>query len=82
MNTFFGLGGLLDVASELNIERHKEDFGRTLGRWGVPAGPYIVLPLFGPSTLRDTLARPVDWHGDVVLHIDHIRTRNSFYAVR
>ena len=48
VNTFFGLGGILDIASELNIERHREDFGQTLGRWGVPAGPYIVLPLAGP----------------------------------
>src|SRR5262249_25497303 len=53
VNTFFGLGGILDIASEMNIERHREDFGQTLGRWGMPAGPYIMLPLLGPSTLRD-----------------------------
>ncbi|RZJ17172.1 MAG: VacJ family lipoprotein [Haliea sp.] len=60
VNTFFGLGGILDIASDLGIERHKEDFGQTLGRWGVPAGPFVMLPLFGPSTLRDTFALPVD----------------------
>ena len=65
VNTFFGLGGILDIASELNIERHKEDFGQTLGRWGVPAGPYLVLPLLGPSTVRDTVALPVDYKGDL-----------------
>jgi phospholipid-binding lipoprotein MlaA len=54
VNTFFGLGGLLDVATEAGIDRHDEDFGQTLGRWGVGAGPYVVLPLLGPSTLRDT----------------------------
>lgn len=53
-NTVFGLGGLLDIASEAGIERHPEDLGQTLGRWGVPAGPYMVLPVFGPSTVRDT----------------------------
>jgi hypothetical protein len=48
VNTFFGLGGLLDVATEAGIDRHEEDFGQTLGRWGVGAGPYVVLPLLGP----------------------------------
>lgn len=59
-NTLFGIGGLFDVASELGMERQSEDLGQTLGRWGMPAGPYIVWPLLGPSTARDTLARPVD----------------------
>jgi phospholipid-binding lipoprotein MlaA len=62
--------GLLDVASDMNIERHREDFGQTLGRWGVPAGPYVVLPLLGPSTLRDTAALPVDRFGDPVVRSD------------
>ncbi len=66
VNTFFGLGGILDIASEMNIERHREDFGQTLGHWGVPSGPYVVLPLLGPSTLRDSLALPVDYQGDLV----------------
>jgi phospholipid-binding lipoprotein MlaA len=47
VNTFFGLGGLLDVATEAGIDRHDEDFGQTLGRWGVGAGPYVVLPVLG-----------------------------------
>ena len=59
-NTLFGIGGLFDVASDLGIERRTEDFGQTLGRWGLPAGPYLVLPVLGPSTLRDTAALPVD----------------------
>lgn len=82
VNTFFGLGGLLDVASELGIERHREDFGQTLGHFGVPAGPYLVLPLLGPSTLRDTAALPVDRYGDGVSAIQDIAWRNSFYALR
>lgn len=59
-NSFFGLGGLLDVASEAGIERQPEDFGQTLGRWGFSPGPYIVWPVLGPSSLRDSLALPVD----------------------
>ncbi len=64
VNTVFGLGGILDVATDLGIERHKEDFGQTLGRWGMPAGPYVVLPILGPSTARDTAALLVDLNGD------------------
>jgi phospholipid-binding lipoprotein MlaA len=60
VNTTFGLGGLLDVASEAGIERRSEDFGQTLGVWGLPAGPYLVLPLLGPSSLRDAAGRPLD----------------------
>ncbi|UZD54299.1 MlaA family lipoprotein [Caldimonas aquatica] len=60
INTVFGWGGLLDIATEARIERQEEDFGQTLGRWGVGPGPYIVLPLLGPSTLRDTAALPLD----------------------
>lgn len=53
-NTFFGLGGLLDPATEMGLTRRSEDFGQTLGRWGVPPGPFVVLPLLGPSNVRDT----------------------------
>lgn len=53
-NSVFGLGGLIDVATEAGIDREPEDLGQTLGAWGVGSGPYVVLPLFGPSTLRDT----------------------------
>ena len=81
VNTVFGIGGLFDVASEMGIERHKQDFGLTLGRWGVPTGPYLVLPVLGPSTVRDTVALPVDWQGDLVTQIDHVPTRNSLYAL-
>ena len=59
-NSFFGLGGLLDPATEMGLQRRSEDFGQTLGRWGVGPGPYLVLPLLGPSTLRDTAGLVVD----------------------
>ena len=82
LNTMFGLGGIFDVASEFNIERHREDFGQTLGRWGVPAGPYIVLPLLGPSTLRDTAALPVDRKADPLHDIDPWTSQTSLYLLR
>lgn len=81
VNTFFGLGGLLDVATEMRIPRHKEDFGQTLGYWGVGSGPYVVLPLLGPSTLRDTAALPVDWAGDPLSQQDNVRLRNSLFVL-
>ncbi len=77
VNTFFGIGGVFDVAREMNIERHREDFGQTLGHWGMPSGPYLVLPLLGSSTVRDTVALPVDAQGDLVMGVNHIPTRNS-----
>lgn len=71
VNSFFGLGGVLNVAEEMGIERHKEDFGKTLGYWGVPGGPYVVLPFLGNFTLRDAAALPVDFKGDVVGNLGH-----------
>lgn len=59
-NTMFGLGGLLDPATEMKLERRSEDFGQTLGTWGLASGPYLVLPLVGPSTLRDSVGLVVD----------------------
>jgi phospholipid-binding lipoprotein MlaA len=82
VNTFMGLGGLLDIASELGIDRYKQDFGLTLGYWGMGTGPYLVLPILGPSTVRDTLALPVDWKGNVVSYVDPVSARNSLYALR
>ncbi len=81
-NTVFGFAGVLDIASELNIERHREDFGQTLGRWGVPSGPYLMLPFFGPSTVRDALALPVDRRADPVYQVDDWDARWSLYALR
>ncbi|TSE20233.1 putative phospholipid-binding lipoprotein MlaA [Tepidimonas alkaliphilus] len=83
VNTVFGLLGVLDVASEMGIPRTTLDFGHTLGRWGVPAGPYLVLPLLGPSTVRDTVALPVDRRGDAVAQgIDDVGTRNAAQGLR
>ncbi|GAB2467633.1 MAG: VacJ family lipoprotein [Comamonas sp.] len=81
-NTVFGLGGLIDIASEANIDRHKTDFGLTMARWGMPSGAYIVWPLLGPSTVRDSVGMVADWHGDLVGYVDPISARNSLYALR
>ncbi|GAA5179196.1 hypothetical protein GCM10025771_20640 [Niveibacterium umoris] len=78
INSTFGILGVIDVASEMGLERHNEDFGQTLGWWGVPSGPYLVLPLFGPSTVRDTFALPVDYAtAGRHLVIESVAVRNS-----
>lgn len=82
VNTLIGLGGVLDWATPMGIERHSEDFGKTLGRWGVATGPYLVLPVLGPSTVRDAAARVVDAQGDLVMQIDNVPVRNSLYGLR
>lgn len=82
INTFIGLFGIFDVASEFHIERHREDFGQTLGRWGMPAGPYLMLPLLGPSTVRDTFALPVDRKADPLHDVDPWSSRGSLYILR
>ncbi len=66
VNTTVGVYGLFDVATAIKLERYPEDFGQTLGYWGVRSGPYLVLPLLGPSTVRDTAGLPVDWQVDPV----------------
>ncbi len=81
VNTVFGLGGVIDIASDMGIARHTKDFGHTLGYWGVGPGPYLVLPLLGPSTVRDTAALPVDSQGNLVSSISDVPTRNTTTAV-
>lgn len=82
VNTMFGVFGVFDVASDLGIERHREDFGQTLGRWGVPSGPFVMLPFFGPSTLRDAAALPVDYHYDPLRALHPDPTRDLIYGLR
>lgn len=75
VNSTIGLLGVMDVASDLNIERHTADFGLTLGRWGVPPGPFVVLPILGPFTLREVAALPVDMGGMPVYNVGDKDTR-------
>ena len=81
-NTVFGFGGLFNLAGELGVERHPEDFGQTLGHWGVPSGPYVVLPLLGPSNVRDASAMWVDYKYDVTNYRDPIETRTALGVLR
>lgn len=82
INSTLGLGGVLDVASEMNLEHHISDFGQTLGHYGVPPGPYLVIPLLGSSTLRDSLASTLISRGDLVWQLNSVAARNSLYALR
>ena len=77
MNTTFGIYGLFDVATAIGIERHNEDFGQTLGTWGVGEGPYLVLPIFGPSNFRDGTGLYVDNEAYPVEHMDDRSTRSK-----
>lgn len=82
LNSTLGIVGIFDVATEAGLAKHDEDLGQTLGSWGVGEGPFVVLPFFGPRTLRDAVALPVDMMGDDVWAISHMPTRNSLTAVR
>ena len=81
LNSTIGLFGFFDIASEMGLEKHSEDFGQTLAVWGVNEGPYIVLPLLGPSSLRDTLARIPEAFMTPLLLIDHERTGYELTAI-
>ena len=81
VNSTLGVLGLFDVATPMGLEKHNEDFGQTLGAWGVNSGPFLMLPLMGPSTLRDASSRPVDSYAGYARYVDHIPTRNSTFGL-
>ncbi|WP_025732742.1 MlaA family lipoprotein [Carnimonas nigrificans] len=81
LNTTLGIGGLLDPASRLGIEKRHEDFGKTFAAWGFKSGPFMMLPLLGPSTVRDTMGLPGDWFSDAVTYIDNSYARWGLRAV-
>jgi phospholipid-binding lipoprotein MlaA len=82
VNSTVGVFGLIDVATPMGLEKHNEDFGQTLAVWGVCSGPYVVLPLFGPSTVRDTGGLAVDVYTDVLEEVERVRVRNSLAGLR
>ena len=82
INTTIGLGGVLDPATDMRLQRYREDFGQTLGYWGVPPGPYVVLPILGSSTLRDTVALPADWYGQPTEYLSNAAVRNSLFVLQ
>ena len=81
-NSTVGIAGLIDVATPMGLDKHDEDFGQTLGYWGVGNGPYLVLPFLGPSTVRDTAGLAVDAKADVVYNADDVPTRNTAVGVK
>jgi phospholipid-binding lipoprotein MlaA len=82
VNSTVGVLGLIDVASTGELKKHKEDFGQTMGKWGVGNGPYLVLPILGSSTLRDSVGLYVDGYPSPLYQIQHMRTRNQAYLAR
>jgi len=81
LNTGFGLGGLIDIASDVGIERGNEDFGQTFGVWGFPQGPYLFVPVFGPSTIRDGAGNLVRYYLAPTRLIDDAWVRWSLYLI-
>lgn len=82
VNSTVGIVGLVDVASKMGMKKHNEDFGQTLGRWGVPSGPYVMLPFLGPSTARDGPALIVDYYtAPQTYFVDVVALRNSLWAL-
>ncbi|MCC7487952.1 MAG: VacJ family lipoprotein [Burkholderiales bacterium] len=82
INTTAGLLGVIDVATEVGLEKHNEDFGQTLGYWGIGIGPYLVLPFVGPSSFRDGVGWLVDFYTDPVTYVDPSRDRNILWGTR
>lgn len=82
VNSTIGIYGIADVASALGMKKHDEDFGQTLGYWGVKSGPYLVIPILGPSSIRDGVGLIADSRPDRLRHVDHVRTRNQLYITK
>lgn len=82
VNSTIGVLGLFDVATDMGLKKHDEDFGQTLGYWGVGPGPYLVLPFFGPSNVRDGLGFVVDRQTDIASNLPDVSTRNTLFGTR
>jgi len=81
VNTTIGLGGLFDPAAKWGMPQYREDFGQTLATWGIPHGPYLYVPLFGPRSLRDLVGLAIDWQLSPVIQNDDTATRNTLFAL-
>jgi phospholipid-binding lipoprotein MlaA len=80
-NSTFGVLGVFDVATRMGLQRSDEDFGQTLGKWGLGSGPYVVLPFFGPSSVRDTVGRVPDSYVSVYPYVDDVPVRNTLWGL-
>lgn len=80
MNSTLGVGGLFDVAADVGLQKHSQDFGLTMAKWGYKDSSYLVLPLLGPSTVRDTLGLPVDYFASVYPYLDQ-STSLTLYSI-
>lgn len=81
-NSTFGLLGVIDVATDMGLEKHNEDFGQTFAKWGIPDGPYVVLPILGPRTLRDAFAVPLNFLADPLFWYTNSSVRDKLYILR
>ena len=81
VNSTIGVLGLFDLATPMGLDKHNADFGQTLGKWGVGSGPFLMLPLMGPATLRDAVGRPVDAYAGYFRYVNHIPTRNVAFGL-
>lgn len=81
LNSTAGIGGLFDPASKIGLEEHREDFGQTLAVWGVPDGPFVMVPLLGPRNLRDALATPLDLVAHPLVHYENTSVRDKLWAL-
>ena len=82
LNSTVGIGGLFDPATSAGLEKHNEDFGQTLATWGVPDGPFVMIPLLGPRTLRDAIALPLNIFADPLLHYENTSARDKLWGLQ
>ena len=82
MNTIIGVGGFFDVGTKMGLQRNDEDFGQTLGYWGLSSGPYLVLPLLGPSTVRDALGIYPDSYAEPYRYMHDVSARNTVAGMK
>ena len=82
INSTIGVGGIFDIATQSGLEEHSEDFGQTAAVWGIPQGPFVILPFLGPRTLKDTVLLPLDIASDPLYHYNDRSIRTPFTVVR
>jgi len=81
-NSTFGLLGFLDVATDMGLEKQNEDFGQVFATWGIPDGPFVSIPVFGPRTVRDAVAIPFNFLADPLFWVDNASVRDKIYFTR